>query len=354
MIIDSEKKLNNFKKKIKKKKYLYLDTEFHRKNTYKATLSFITIYDGKSYYILDGIKNKKLIKTFIHIISDKSILKVLHGSEQDLELLNQYYGEIGPIFDNQLAASFCGFDKNLSYQNITKIICKKKIEKKFQNINWLKRPVSKKIINYIKDDTKYLRPTHKYLNKILIKTKKLKFFKEEMNIFQENAINPIKVSSALKRNIDKNIIERKDFKKILWIRHIISKEKNLPKNWVLNDNDIIRLLSSKNDYILKKNPKISKKNYVQLLKLFKYLKKIKNKKIIIDQTLFASINFIKLIISRKYKIDQNLIATKNDIYTYLAYKKFNGQWRKKIFFDKYERFINGKTKVKFKKGIIQI
>ena len=33
MIIDSEKKLYNFKNKIKKKKYLYLDTEFNRKNT---------------------------------------------------------------------------------------------------------------------------------------------------------------------------------------------------------------------------------------------------------------------------------------------------------------------------------
>ena len=67
MIIDSEKKLNNFKSKIKKKKYLYLDTEFSRKNTYKATLSFITIYDGKSYYILDAIKSKKLIKLFIQV-----------------------------------------------------------------------------------------------------------------------------------------------------------------------------------------------------------------------------------------------------------------------------------------------
>ena len=354
MIIDSEKKLNNFKSKIKKKKYLYLDTEFSRKNTYKATLSFITIYDGKSYYILDAIKSKKLIKLFIQVISNKSILKVLHGSEQDLELLNQYFGEIWPVFDNQLAAGFCGFDRNLSYQNLTKIICKKKIDKKFQNINWLKRPINPKIINYIKNDTKYLKPTHKHLNKILIKTKKLKFFNEEMKIFQINALNPIKISSTLKRNIDKNILDNKEFKKILWIRNSISKKKNLPKNWVLNDNDIVKLVHSKSDHLLKRNSKISKKNYLILLKSFKYLRRTKNKKTVIDQTLIASMNYIKLIISRKNKIDENLIATKNDIYTYLAYKKFNGLWRKKVFFDKYERFIKGKTKVKFKKGIIQI
>ena len=62
---------------------------------------------------------------------------------------------------------------------LTKILLKlfvKKIDKKFQNINWLKRPINPKIINYIKNDTKYLKPTHKHLNKILIKTKKIEIF----------------------------------------------------------------------------------------------------------------------------------------------------------------------------------
>ena len=73
-----------------------------------------------------------------------------------------------------------------------------------------------------------------------------------MKIFQINAINPIKISSTLKKNIDKNILDNKEFKKILWIRHSISEKKNLPKNWVLNDNDIVKLLHSKSDNILKK------------------------------------------------------------------------------------------------------
>ena len=51
-----------------------------------------------------------------------------------------------------------------------------------------------------------------------------------MKIFQINAINPIKISSTLKKNIDKNILDNKEFKKILWIRHSISEKKNLPKN----------------------------------------------------------------------------------------------------------------------------
>ena len=45
-----------------------------------------------------------------------------------------------------------------------------------------------------------------------------------MKIFQINALNPIKISSTQKRNIDKNILDNKEFKKILWIRHSISKE----------------------------------------------------------------------------------------------------------------------------------
>ena len=353
MIIDSEKKLNNFKNKIKKKKYLYLDTEFNRENTYKATLSFISIFDGKFYYILDALKYKKLVKPLINIISANSITKILHGSEQDLELIHQFGYELGPIFDNQLAAAFCGFERNLSYQNITKIICKKKIDKKFQNINWLKRPVSKKIISYLKNDTKYLKPTHKYLKRILDRTKKIKYFNEEMNLFKNNATNVLKLSSTLKRNIGINLLEHKKFKNILMIRNIISEKKNLPKNWVLSDNDIIKLLNSKNNNLIKRNFKISKEYKDKISKNINHLKKIKVRKVKIDNTLLASMNFIRLITAKKNKIDENLIASKNEIYNYLAYKKYKSKWRKKIFYDNFEKFIKGNINLKFKNWIIQ-
>ena len=230
----------------------------------------------------------------------------------------------------------------------------KKIDKKLQNINWLKRPVSKKVISYLKNDTKYLEPTHKYLKKILYKTKKIKYFNEEMDIFKKNATNVLKLSSILKRNININILENKQFKNILMIRNMISKKKNLPKNWVLSDNDIIKLLNSKNNNILKKNTKISKDFKNKIMKNINYLKKIKIRKTRIDNTLIASMNFIRLIIAKKNKIDENLIATKNEIYNYLAYKKYKSKWRKKIFYNKFEKFLTGNINVKSKNGIIQI
>ena len=42
-------------------------------------------------------------------------------------------------------------------------------------------------------------------------------------------------------------------------------------------------------------------------------------------------NFIRLITAKKNKIDENLIASKNEIYNYLAYKKYKSKWRKKYF-----------------------
>ena len=133
-----------------------------------------------------------------------------------------------------------------------------------------------------------------------------------MNLFKNNATNVLKLSSTLKRNIGINLLEHKKFKNILMIRNIISEKKNLPKNWVLSDNDIIKLLNSKNNNLIKRNFKISKEYKDKISKNINHLKKIKVRKVKIDNTLLASMNFIRLITAKKNKIDENLIASKNE------------------------------------------
>ena len=96
-----------------------------------------------------------------------------------------------------------------------------------------------------------------------------------MNLFKNNATNVLKLSSTLKRNIGINLLEHKKFKNILMIRNIISEKKNLPKNWVLSDNDIIKLLNSKNNNLIKRNFKISKEYKDKISKNINHLIKFK-------------------------------------------------------------------------------
>ena len=62
MIVNSQKKIDFFKKYFNKKKYVCVDTEFERKKTYFSKLSIITISDGKKFFIFDILENPEIIE----------------------------------------------------------------------------------------------------------------------------------------------------------------------------------------------------------------------------------------------------------------------------------------------------
>jgi len=75
--IKNTKELNEFIQKIKNKKIFFLDTEFDRKSTYKAIISFITVYDGKNIGVIDCLEKKfYFIKIFYFFLLIYAIKKV--------------------------------------------------------------------------------------------------------------------------------------------------------------------------------------------------------------------------------------------------------------------------------------
>ena len=57
-IIQNNKDLDTLILKYKNSKIFYLDTEFDRKTTYKAILSFVVLFDGKTIGIIDCLEKK--------------------------------------------------------------------------------------------------------------------------------------------------------------------------------------------------------------------------------------------------------------------------------------------------------
>ena len=86
MIIETNQSLEAYCKELSKKKIIFIDTEFDRRSTYFSKLSFITISDGKKTNIIDCLEKKLSLSSLQKIISNKKITKVLHGSQQDLEI----------------------------------------------------------------------------------------------------------------------------------------------------------------------------------------------------------------------------------------------------------------------------
>ena len=266
----------------------------------------------------------------------------MHGGVQDIEIFLNHKINIEPFFDTQIAAGFLGQDKNISYANIVKKIIRKKIDKSHQNTNWLKRPITKSQINYLKKDVLYLKKIHNLQIRDLKRLKKLSFAKEEFIALAKNIKESKGINSKFKKKLGLQIYKSKEFHKILEIRDKKSIINNLPKNWVLNDEEIIAMIKRKKFDILKKNKYFLKNEKKNIIISLKKISKIKVKKLN-NEIEIKTLEFFRYLVSKKYSIDINLIASKYDLINYKDIKN-KSKWRKKIFFDLYEKIIRGKKK----------
>ena len=76
MIIQSNQDLEKFCKLASRKKVLFIDTEFDRRNTYYSELSFISVYDGTKFWLIDCLTDIK-VEALSKVLNNKKITKVL-------------------------------------------------------------------------------------------------------------------------------------------------------------------------------------------------------------------------------------------------------------------------------------
>ena len=114
----------------------------------------------------------------------------------------------------------------------------------------------------------------------------------------------------------------------------------------MNDEEIITMIKTKKFNILKKNKYFSKNEKKNIIISLKKIFKIKVKKLS-NEIEIKTLEFFRYLVSKKYSIDVNLIASKYDLIDYKDIKN-KSKWRKKIFFDLYEKIIKRKKKIYFK------
>jgi len=262
--IKNTEELNEFIQKIKKKKIFFLDTEFDRRSTYKAIISFITVSDGENIGIIDCLEKKIKFKKIFNFLNNKKITLVIHSCRQDLEIFLSFNNKIlSSIFDTQMAALINGYKEMPSYKKLVFDYCNIHLDKSLQKNNWLERPISDEKINYLINDVYYLKIIFEKLRIIIAKKKKLKLFnqllkKEIYKISHENY--PV----IYKKKLGNDIFSNRKFIRLIDFRERISKKLNLPKNWVFSDKDILRNIKSEKISITSKH---LKNNQIKILNL---------------------------------------------------------------------------------------
>lgn len=348
-IISDNSDIKNIFKELEKSNLLGIDTEFIREKTYYPILSLIQLAINNNVFIFDCVKKNKNLKILREILNDDKYVKIFHDSEQDIEIINDFFNiDLKNYFDTQLANAFIDTELNISYKNLVSRYLDINIDKEQQTSNWLRRPLNKNQIKYAANDVIYLEQIY---TKILSKLKndnKYDWLIEEqkkirINILykkdENNSWEKIKLSDNAK--IDKKLLI-----KISKFREKISRERNIPKNWFLRDKNIIRLSSKKiNNLSDLENENLTSNRFFYNLDYQLLYENFHGHKLSLTKTKSYKFNikiYQKILenISKELNVSQYLIANKKDLENHFGRNKvkING-WRKKIFED-----IKAKTK----------
>ena len=221
---------------LSKESIIGLDTEFDWRNTYKPNLSMIQISLNKKIILLDCIKIKNL--DFLKpLLEDKNRLNIFHSVRSDTTVLFSSIGiKISNVYDIQVAEQTITNKEKQNYASLVKKYYSVNLKKSETNSDWLKRPFSKKQLDYASDDVEYLMGIYKKQTKILKKLNLLeKVFllsKKEANLGNQD----LQVS-RIKKLKKFNLKERTLF---IW-RETIARELNVPSSYIFKDKHLKEL-----------------------------------------------------------------------------------------------------------------
>ena len=214
-----------------------LDTEFLRERTYRAELCLLQVSAADDAVCIDPIAVTELGALAGPLTAD-SVVKVMHASRQDLEVLLPPVGLVRPVFDTQIAAALAGFAAQIGYAELARRLLGVELPKAHTRTDWSRRPLSPEQIEYALDDVRHLVPLKLILEERLEKLGRLSWLAEELAGLADAralATDPEEAWRRVKglRGLDP-ARERLARGLAAW-RERRAIERNRPRGWILDD-----------------------------------------------------------------------------------------------------------------------
>jgi ribonuclease D len=144
--------------RLAQSRFVAVDTEFMRENTYWPDLCLIQIADENEAAAIDpkadGIDLQPLLDL---LVENEEVLKVFHAGGQDVEIIHNLTGKTPhPIFDTQIAAMALGQGEQIGYGNLVDSWLGIVLDKGARFTDWGRRPLDKRQIDYAIGDVTHL------------------------------------------------------------------------------------------------------------------------------------------------------------------------------------------------------
>lgn len=243
-LINENNELIAFCNKLRKSKFITVDTEFMRENTFWPELCLIQLANTETSGVIDPLVSNLDLSPIYELMKEKKILKVFHAGRQDLEIFFNKCGFIPePVFDTQIGAMVCGFGESVSYETLVKEIVGKKTDKLSRFTDWSRRPLTDRQKNYALNDVIYLVTIYKSIKDKIDKMDRNEWIKEEIENLVKINNYKLEPKDAWKRIKSKNHSGKflSILKEIAAWREQLAQKKNIPRNRILRDESLLEI-----------------------------------------------------------------------------------------------------------------
>jgi len=163
-------------------RFVAVDTEFMRENTFWPDLCLIQIADENEAAAIDpkaqGLDMTPLLDL---MVNNEDVLKVFHAGGQDIEIVHNLTGKTPhPLFDTQIAAMALGQGEQVGYSNLVEHWLNISLDKGARFTDWGRRPLDKRQIDYAIGDVTHLAVIFPRMLDKLMKTGRGDWLDQEM------------------------------------------------------------------------------------------------------------------------------------------------------------------------------
>ncbi|WP_293880187.1 ribonuclease D [Sphingomonas sp.] len=231
--------LTEFCIRMAKSRFIAVDTEFMRENTFWPDLCLIQVADEHEAAAIDPKADGIDMRPLLDLMTENAeVLKVFHAGGQDIEIVHNLTGKTPyPLFDTQIAAMALGQGEQVGYSNLVDQWIGITLDKGARFTDWGRRPLDKRQIDYAIGDVTHLARIFPMMLDKLMKTGRGDWLDQEMERLADPSNYVTEPGDAWKRV---KIASRKPevlgrLRALAGWREHEARNKNLPRGRVVKD-----------------------------------------------------------------------------------------------------------------------
>jgi ribonuclease D len=154
-VVDTEEKFEAYLPQLRTATWVAVDTEADSLHAYPEKVCLIQISTRTGDRLIDPLAGLDL-RPLLEALASREL--IMHGADYDLRLLSKHH-EFVPtvVFDTMLAARLLGL-RQFGLGCLVETYLGIKLEKGAQKANWALRPLTPRMVQYARNDTRHLKP----------------------------------------------------------------------------------------------------------------------------------------------------------------------------------------------------